>query len=133
MSIFLHWQEKQNVTQLNLRLFTHICYHQNVIKNQKRKREKEMRIVHSLNSSGHFSIVQMTYAISTMIERLSKQKPKHVCGLSCSNNFWLNKYTDNHISTRKCICQIAVVINTSLKCVQKRKKYKMLHVRQYRK
>ena len=102
--IFLHWQEKQNVTQLNLRLFTHICYHQNVIKYQKRKREKEMRIVHSLNSSGHFSIVQMTYAISTMIERLSKQKPKHVCGLSCSNNFWLNKYTDSHISTRKCIC-----------------------------
>jgi len=36
MSIFLHWQEKQNVTQLNLRLFTHICYHQNVI-NKKKK------------------------------------------------------------------------------------------------
>lgn len=38
----------------------------------------------------------MTYAISTMIERLSKQKPKHVCSLSYRNNFWLNKYTDNH-------------------------------------
>lgn len=43
MSIFLHWQEKQNVTQLNLRLFTHICYHQNVIKNQKKKKKKRKR------------------------------------------------------------------------------------------
>lgn len=60
-----------------------------------------MQIAHSLNSSGHFSILQMTYAISTMIERLSKQKPKHVCGLSHRDNFWLNKYTDNRISTRK--------------------------------
>lgn len=43
MSIFLHWQEKQNVTQLNVRLFTHICYHQNVI-NKKEEEEEERNV-----------------------------------------------------------------------------------------
>lgn len=32
-------------------------------------------MVHSLDSPTYISIVQMTYAISKIIERLSKQKP----------------------------------------------------------
>jgi hypothetical protein len=41
VSIFLRWQEKQNVSQLNLRLFTHICYQQNAVKKKKKRKEKE--------------------------------------------------------------------------------------------
>lgn len=40
VSIFLRWQEKQNVSQLNLRLFTHICYQQYAVKKEKEKETK---------------------------------------------------------------------------------------------
>lgn len=76
------------------------CYRKKK-KKEERKKEKEMWIAYSLNSSGHFSLFRLLMLFQQWLKDYQKKKPKQDFVLPNSNNFWLNKYIGDHISTIK--------------------------------